>query len=357
MYRLFVLVFLLFFFTACKKEEGCTNPLANNYNPDAEQDDGSCFFTNNPGNISNITGFTTEDGLISNYLRCVSVDNLNNLWIGTPSGVQVFNGSSIAVYDQDNYPEMLSNNINCIKVASNENVWFGSDYGLNKLIYENNESTIEQYTNADGLISNQVRSIDEDPDGGIWIGTTQGVSYYDGINWVSFSSPDLPFGGVSATSFDLNGDKWFASPLGGVTHFDGDNFTTYNETNGLISKYVRDILIDLDGNKWIGTDKGMTMLDNSNSLFTHFTRMYIMPPPDTLNPVVDISMDSWGRIWNSIYVGYLGVGGVTYWDGNSWFDLDVSDGIIGSNIKGLVIDSEDNVWVATSIGLSKIKLD
>ena len=140
MYRLFVLVFLLFFFTACKKEEGCTNPLANNYNPDAEQDDGSCFFTNNPGNISNITGFTTEDGLISNYLRCVSVDNLNNLWIGTPSGVQVFNGSSIAVYDQDNYPEMLSNNINCIKVASNENVWFGSDYGLNKLIYERKNS-------------------------------------------------------------------------------------------------------------------------------------------------------------------------------------------------------------------------
>jgi hypothetical protein len=82
--------------------------------------------------------------------------------------------------------------------------------------------------------------------------------------------------------------------------------------------------------------------------------MYIMPPPDTLNPVVDIAMDSHGRIWTSIYVGYLAVGGVAMWDGNQWIDFDVSDGLAGPNVKGLAIDSENNVWVATSTGVSKI---
>ena len=79
-----------------------------------------------------------------------------------------------------------------------------------------------------------------------------------------------------------------------------------------------------------------------------------MPPPDTLNPVVDIAMDSHGRIWTAIYVGYLAVGGVSMWDGNQWIDFDVSDGLVGPNIKGLAIDSQDNIWVATSTGVSKI---
>jgi len=32
-------------FTACKKEEGCTDPIATNYNADAEDDDNSCIYS------------------------------------------------------------------------------------------------------------------------------------------------------------------------------------------------------------------------------------------------------------------------------------------------------------------------
>jgi ligand-binding sensor domain-containing protein len=42
------------------------------------------------------------------------------------------------------------------------------------------------------------------------------------------------------------------------------------------------------------------------------------------------------------------------WDGNEWIDYDESDGLVGPNIRGLAIDSFDNVWVATSSGVSKI---
>ena len=33
-----------FIFSSCKKEEGCTEPIAVNYNSDAEDDDGSCLY-------------------------------------------------------------------------------------------------------------------------------------------------------------------------------------------------------------------------------------------------------------------------------------------------------------------------
>ena len=41
---LYLFLVVSFIFTACKKEEGCTDAIATNYNADAEDDDGSCTY-------------------------------------------------------------------------------------------------------------------------------------------------------------------------------------------------------------------------------------------------------------------------------------------------------------------------
>lgn len=302
-----------------------------------------------------ITNYTTNDGLLDNFVECIDVDINDNVWIGTSVGVQIFDGSSLAIYNVSNYPGMLSDNIKCVKATSNGEIWVGTDYGANQLISGVAGFMWLPYTITNGLISNQVKSINEDANGGMWIGTNQGVSYFDGISWVSYSSPDLHWSGVNATAFDSNGDKWFASPLGGVTHFDGTTFTNYDTSNGLLSQNVTALLIDNQDNKWIGTDLGMSVLNSSNTSFIEHIEMYSLPPPhDSINPVVDIATDSYGRIWTAIYVGYLAEGGIAYWNGSQWEDFHVSDGLAGPNVRGLAIDSEDNVWVATSTGVSEI---
>ena len=300
-----------------------------------------------------ITNYTTTDGLMDNFVECINVDVDDNIWFGTSVGFQKYNPSTPdwTNFDIANYPDMVSNSIKQLNSTLNA-IWIGSDYGINMW----NEPVLTTYNSTNGLASNQVKSIDvkdNSPDD-IWIGTNQGVSHFDGSSWISYSTPDLHWSGVNATAFDSNGDKWFASPLGGITHFDGTTFTPYDTSNGLLSQFVTALLIDDQDNKWVGTSSGMSVLDATNTTFTQHTRMYIMPPPDTLNPVVDIAMDSHGRIWTAIYVGYLAVGGVAMWDGNQWIDFDVTDGLVGPNVKGLAIDSQDNIWVATSTGVSKI---
>ena len=299
-------------------------------------------------NAQTITNYYTADGLLSDFVECIEADMNDNIWFGTSVGIQKFDGTNWTAYTTAD--GLVNDNIKVITSASNADVWVGTDFGASHF----DGANWTTYDNTSGLNSNQVKSIDEDPNGGIWIGTNLGVSHFDGANWTSYSSPNLHWSGVNATAFDSNGDKWFASPLGGTTHFDGTTFTPYDTANGLLSQYITDILVDNQDNKWVGTSSGMSVLDATNTTFTQHTRMYIMPPPDTLNPVVDIAMDSHGRIWTAIYVGYLAVGGVAMWDGNQWIDFDVSDGLVGPNVKGLAIDSQDNIWVATSTGVSKI---
>ena len=305
-----------------------------------------------------ITNYTTADGLISNFVECIAVDINDNIWFGTSVGVQMFDGTNWTSYTVSSHPSMPSNNIKVINAISNGDIWIGTDFGASRFDGVDWTTYTTSTIQSIPLISNQVKSIDEEPSTGIiWIGTDQGVTPLDlsGVtNSLSIGAPDLHWSGVNATSFDLNGDIWFSSPLGGITYYDGINYTTYDTSTGLLSQYATDLIIDSQDNKWVGTLSGMSVLDASNTSFTQHTRMYIMPPPDTLNPVVDIAIDSWGRIWTSIYVGYLSEGGIAYWDGILWNDFHVSDGLVGPNVKGLAIDSQDNVWLATTTGVSKI---
>jgi hypothetical protein len=83
--------------------------------------------------------------------------------------------------------------------------------------------------------------------------------------------------------------------------------------------------------------------------------MYTLPAPDTLNPIEDIEIDNNGNIWIGIYVDYLVTeGGVVAFDGTTFTEYEVADGLVGPVVRALDIDSDNSVWVTTSTGVSKI---
>jgi ligand-binding sensor domain-containing protein len=298
------------------------------------------------------TNYTTSDGLVDNNVNCVVVDAQDNAWFGTSYGISKFDGTTWTTYTVAMDSGLVNNSIFTICVRANGDVWVGSDFGASK--YDGNSWTT--YTEADGLGDPRVKIIEENPNGELWFGDYDGLTIFDGSNWTSYTMTDgLPFGGIVSIDFDSNGDAWMGSGLGGLIKFDGTSFTEYTEDEGLLNDIVRSVAVDANDNKWVGTVEGVTRFDENNNFVENHTIMYVLPAPDTLNPTVDVEINSLGCVWAGIYVDYLVTeGGIAFYSGGQWTGFDVSDGLIGPVIRDLEVDSQDDLWVATSTGVSKI---
>jgi len=100
-----------------------------------------------------------------------------------------------------------------------------------------------------------VPSIAIDNDGTVWFGTAGGVSHFDGSNWTTYTKYDgLVSDMVVSMAIDTAGVKWFGAIEGGVSSFDGNNWTTFTAADGLASDCeVRCIAVDLENVKWFGS--------------------------------------------------------------------------------------------------------
>lgn len=296
------------------------------------------------------TNYIEDDGLISNSVNCLAIDENDHVWIGTNNGLSFFDGLMWSSFTTDD--GMVDNLITSLFVDSEGLLWVGTDYGLNS--YDGANWNL--YTEDDGLGDDRINHINQDSNGVIWVGENNGFTKLESGTLTSYSMADgLPFGGVNHISFDSNNEPWMANSIFGLIHFDGAEFTIYNTSSGLINNNVRTVEIDENDNKWVSTGSGISVLDSDNQVSTHHTIMLQLPPPDTLNPVVDMDFDSNGNIWVGIYVDYLvTVGGIAYGAEGNWYGYTDANGLAGPVVRDIAIDSQDYVWVATSTGVSKV---
>jgi len=121
-----ILTLILIVFISCKKEEGCTNPQATNYNQNAEEDDGSCIVENTGGS----TGSTIHSQLVGSWYYYSNSNCGNPQFYNQNDTALIFTTSSDLM---NQYGGQLSANTYTI---SNDTIFFGVNpvYGENPLI-------------------------------------------------------------------------------------------------------------------------------------------------------------------------------------------------------------------------------
>ncbi|PXY41378.1 histidine kinase [Flavobacterium cheongpyeongense] len=125
------------------------------------------------------------------------------------------------------------------------------------------------FTTADGLPNNAVRSLFLDSKNILWIGTENGVSRMEnGIFTTIDESSGLGHNSCWDITEDTDGNMWFASYGGGVSKFDGKKFTVFTTKNGLLANKTRKVFSS-KGKIYVGTEQGISIIDiKTNRLIT-----------------------------------------------------------------------------------------
>lgn len=298
------------------------------------------------------TNYYVADGLPADDIRDVALAPNGTLWLATGAGVVSYIGGSFTTYNTASYPTLANDDVYAIHVASNGDVWAGTDFGASRW----NGADWTTFTTTDGLGDNEIKNIKQAPNGDLWFATINGATKRtSGGTFTAYGSPDIPFGGATHVAFASNGDVLLSGGLGGVIVFNGTSFTTITTADGLLSNRIRSIAVNSAQQKWVGTAEGISVLDASNVHVADHAHAFILPPPDELNPVTDMLVDAYGRIWAGIYVDYLvTVGGVSVFTDGVWDQYEEADGLAGPNVRRLCNGAASDIWVATSTGLSHI---
>jgi len=216
-------------------------------------------------------------------------------------------------------------------------LWIGTEGGVSRYDGER----FVTYTTQDGLPNNRVVSLLEDQEGQLWIGTEGGVSRYDGERFVTYTTQDgLPNNRVVSLLEDREGQLWIGTE-GGVSRYDGERFVTYTTQDGLPNNYVVSLLEDREGQLWIGTTDGASRYDGER--FVTYTTQDGLPN----NYVVSLLEDREGQLW----IGTTG--GVSRYDGERFVTYTTQDGLPDNGVWSLLEDQEGQLWIGTDRGVSR----
>ena len=217
-----------------------------------------------------------REGLTSDATTTVVEGAGGKLWVGTSGGgLNALPRSGGATGGPSAYSVrdvLLSDVILSLAAAPNENLWVGTPDGLNRI----HGSAVDAFTSADGLPDDFIRSLLVDGDGSLWIGTRRGLTHWTSPGAGAFGlqatgkmetftrANGLGSDLVGAMARDAKGDLWVAT-FAGLSRLHGNRIENYTTANGLSSNVVTALLARPDGTLLIGTqDRGWNLWDGKS---------------------------------------------------------------------------------------------
>ena len=131
-----------------------------------------------------------------------------------------------------------------------DRLWIGTD-GQGVARVDGRE--VVRYTMKQGLVNDFVRAFCEDPDGGIWIGTDGGLSYWRPWGFQNYTTAQgLVYDSIRSLLLDRAGGLWVATE-GGLSRFGAGGFSSEPAVQRLRGQKVWALFQDSSGGLWIGT--------------------------------------------------------------------------------------------------------
>ncbi|MFC2155009.1 two-component regulator propeller domain-containing protein [Acidobacteriota bacterium] len=200
-----------------------------------------------------------KDGLPQDTIFAVTQTGDGYIWLATTDGLVRFDGVRFTPFNKSNTPEIKNNKIFALFHSRDDSLWIGTGGGGVTRLKNGKFTAFDQ---KDGLSHDLIRSLYEDSEGILWIGTENGLNRLKDSKFTIYTTKEgLANNSVRAIWEDRHGNLWIGTGGGGLNRFKDGKFTTYTTRDGLSNNYVRAICEDRNGTLWIGTfGGGMTCL-------------------------------------------------------------------------------------------------
>lgn len=214
-------------------------------------------------------------------------------------------------------------------------IWIGTSEGL--ILYDGVDYML--YTREDGMAGNSVTAICQDTLGRIWIGHENGrITHYQ-YGDLSVFMPEEGLGNIPITDLlsDRQGRIWFSTEGEGVYYYSGNRLYNLNSDDGLADDYSYTLAMAPGDEIWIGTDFGISIFNASTKSFGQISMRDGIPD----NIIRKIVPGPEG----SFLVGTDDKGVFSIDIGDKQFEL-IDNWKFGS-INDLIYDGRD-IWVSTA---------
>ena len=211
---------------------------------------------------------------------CMFFDKEGMMWVGTNAGVKSYDGYHVKTYKANAYqPGILPNNtIRSIAEDHQDNLWLGTRNGLVRMNKRTGKFKTFFLPDESQRI---IYTLFVSKDGTLWIGTDGGLSYFNSKTetfytynnkntWlidVDGSKNRITNYSVKAIIEDRNGDLLIGTWSSGLMRFrrGGNTFYRYPQLNEANSAYS--LFLDKHNRLWVGTwGYGVVRLDNPQNV-------------------------------------------------------------------------------------------
>lgn len=323
----------------------------------------------NPGNYSVKNYYSNQSisSLNQNSIYALFQDKIGSVWVGT-----YFGGINVAYAHQSYFYKwqfsLSASGINMLSsVVPDVNCyWVGSEgAGLKKVDLNGNTLATFTHQSSDpkSLGSNLVKVGYRDKKGNIWVGTHGG-----GLNLLdkasgTFQRIVLPTQFVNTSRLEVlalletENNQLLVGTQTGLLAFEVHNrqlspAPLSHNLAQLATKDIRVLWQDRDKNIWIGTRNGLFRYIPSVDKLAEITLPSGITNSSSANSLVNcIEGDDKGNIW----IG-LSAGGLVCFDAKSQKIskvYTVADGLADNDVRGLIEDKNQMLWISTAKGLSR----
>lgn len=261
------------------------------------------------------------------------------LWLTAAANLYRLENGNFTIFSKEQgMPKSL---VRSITQEANGNLWLGTENdGLCRLA----ENRVICYTTADGLSSNHIGDLFIDREQTLWATTTErGINRITKQAITPLSKKDgLIDGNIYPLLEDSKGNYWIGA-FNALSLYKNGRITNFTRQNGLLYEIVQSLFEDKSGRIWIGSVGGIEYLEDGK--FVDFTKKLGLPIGGY--DFWDVYQTSKGAMWFATNKGLF-----NYENGNvSKFSTE--NGLPSNDVKKILQTADGNLWFGTLGGLAR----